>query len=304
MIVSSIHISCKIESIGRSLLMDKTDRWQRTVDEIFPSREFALVVAFQTEKYNYAMHEHDFWEINIILEGSGYHYIEQRSLTVYPGDVFVIPPGVLHGYSNIDPRFNVFHLAVRYEFFDIYAAELSRLKRYRMLFEIEPMLRVNEQNFYMNLDYRYLIELKNDIIGFDELKIEESDETDTMRSILALKVISSLCRYASQHPERMRENDSLGYYDILGALEYIHNNFSEKIAVNELAKMCSMSKATFLRKFKACTQNTPGQYILDYRCKAARRLLTLGMLRTEAAQQCGFFDVSHLDKSLHKSKKV
>ena len=40
--------------------------------------------------------------------------------------------------------------------------------------------------------------------------------------------------------------------------------------------------------------------IYEDRCDNAEKLLKLGMSRTEAAHRCGFFDVSHMDKSLVK----
>ena len=285
------------------MYIDNNIRWLRTTEEIFPHRPLAMTLAFQTEQYNYKMHEHDFFEINIILEGSGYHYIEKRRLKVIPGDMFVIPPGVLHGYENIDPIFNVFHLVANQAFFDKYSDMLSNLRQFKLLFEIEPQLRANEQNFYMNLEYDYLLKLKNDITILDEIEFEESDEADTIRNIMTLKIITSLCLYASRDLDQKSKSDQKNCFDILMALEYIHNNYSEKITVKGLSELCNVSKSTFLRKFKTMTNSTPNRYILDYRAKKAESLLSMGISRTEAAQLCGFFDISHMDRVLLKYEK-
>ena len=280
--------------------MEENVRWLKTQEEIFPARPYSLTKAFQTKKYSFDMHEHDFYEINIILEGSGYHFIENRTITVEPGDMFVIPPGVLHGYKNIDEVFNVFHLAAKNEFFDRYAEELNQLDKFKVLFEIEPYLRVNEQNFYIKLDYDYLLRLKNTIDSFDTLKFNESDEADTMRNILSLVIIASLCRYTSQNFDRLYRDKTNSNADILKALEYIHTNYGEKLTINVLASVCNMSRSTFIRKFKECTNTSPNKYILNYRCENAKNLLIFGMPHTEVAHRCGFFDVSHMDKSLLK----
>lgn len=282
------------------MIMDNNIRCLKTAKEIFPMRPHALTLAFQTEQYNYNMHEHDFFEINIILEGTGFHYIEERRLKVYPGDMFVIPPGVIHGYESIDRIFNVFHLAINKSFFEIYSQELNHLGHFKMLFEIEPCLRANKQNFYMNLDYEYLLQLKNDIAFFDQIGKECSNEADTIRNILTLKLIAFLCSYSIQNFNRMQTGDRKGYFEILKALEFIHNNYSERITIDDLAKLCNISKATFIRKFKNCTNNTPNKYILNYRCKNAQHMLSMGISRTETACCCGFFDVSHMDKVLLK----
>ncbi len=282
------------------MYIDNNIRWLRTTEEIFPHRPLAMTLAFQTEQYNYKMHEHDFFEINIILEGSGYHYIEKRRLKVIPGDMFVIPPGVLHGYENIDPIFNVFHLVANQAFFDKYSEMLSNLRQFKLLFEIEPQLRANEQNFYMNLNYEYLLDLKKDIGFLEEIEFDESDEANTIRNIITLKIIASLCHYAAKDLDQKSHGKQKSCFDILMALEYIHNNYSEKITVDDLAKLCNVSKATFLRKFKIMTKKTPNKYILDYRCKNAWDLLSMGISRTETAHLCGFFDISHMDRVLLK----
>ncbi len=278
--------------------LDSNARWLKTSEEIFPHRPHAMTLAFQTEQYRYRMHEHDFYEINIILEGSGYHYIESRQLKVNVGDMFVIPPGVLHGYENIDPVFNVFHLVANKNFFTKYAEEIKLLGQFKVLFEIEPYLRANERNFYINLDYDFLTELKSDITILESIKSDVTDESDTIRNIITLKIISSLCRYAKQNSDRINKNEPKEYQDIMRALEYIHNNYSEKITIPDLAKLCNVSKATFLRKFKSVTKTSPNKYLLFCRAKNARRLLDGGLSRTATAQLCGFFDISHMDRVL------
>lgn len=58
--------------------------------------------------------------------------------------------------------------------------------------------------------------------------------------------------------------------------DFIEANVSEKIMVEELADMVSMTRRTFIRKFKGSTGNTPIEYIQRVRIEAAKRRFELG----------------------------
>ena len=55
------------------------------------------------------MHEQDFYEINIIVKGTGMHYINDNKVLAKVGDVFILPPRVPRGYYD-NEGFDVYHL--------------------------------------------------------------------------------------------------------------------------------------------------------------------------------------------------
>ena len=60
-----------------------------------------------------------------------------------------------------------------------------------------------------------------------------------------------------------------------------------------------MSTATLNRHFREVLNTSPMQYVTACRISRARELLNAGdMSKTEVAQACGFFDVSHMNKYL------
>ena len=65
--------------------------------------------AFTYTDYSIPMHSHDFYEVNIIMSGSGTHCIEKGRFRVKCGDVFVIPPMVAHAYTDTD-KLEVYHI--------------------------------------------------------------------------------------------------------------------------------------------------------------------------------------------------
>ena len=85
------------------------------------------------------------------------------------------------------------------------------------------------------------------------------------------------------------------------ALEYIHQNFGEKITVEDLAEKSFLSRSTFLRCFYNICGTTPIKYLNEYRCKKAMEMMTnTEFSKTEIAQNCGFYDLSHMDRFLNK----
>jgi len=85
-------------------------------------------------------------------------------------------------------------------------------------------------------------------------------------------------------------------------MEYIREHYDEKLTIEALTKRSRMSRPTFHRKFRMVTQMTPMEYVIQCRVHAARTLLAQGKSRTETAQQCGFYDTSHMNKYLSQEQ--
>ena len=78
-----------------------------------------LVASYNHLNCQIPLHSHDFLEINIITAGSGKHHIEEMSLNVTPGDVFIIPVHARHGYTCKD-KLNVHHILICKDFITRY----------------------------------------------------------------------------------------------------------------------------------------------------------------------------------------
>ena len=53
-----------------------------------------LFCYFHQNDFPVSMHSHEFYEINIITEGRGTHYIEDNGFSIKSGDFFIIPPNI------------------------------------------------------------------------------------------------------------------------------------------------------------------------------------------------------------------
>ncbi|MCP1846145.1 AraC-like DNA-binding protein [Bradyrhizobium sp. USDA 4524] len=76
--------------------------------------------------------------------------------------------------------------------------------------------------------------------------------------------------------------------------EYIRENLSADISLNDLAGFAKLSRTLFIQRFKASFRQTPHQYLIAERVQRGRELLTNSSLPvTQIALACGFSDQAH-----------
>lgn len=242
-------------------------------------------------------HVHDFYEINIITSGTGTHVIEQRELLAKKGAVFIIPPFVGHGYLCAE-RMTVYHLLLSHAFMASFAPFLERLPGYRMLFDVEPMLRGRlEQPFFLHADGEVAERIRYHISLIDATVGEESEAL-----LHALSLIATLTG-AVQSPLALAANNlsSERTLSLIESMEYVQKHLDERLSLCDLAARCAMSYGTYLRSFKALTGQTPRDYLLSCRMQRATELLrSSDESILSIAISCGFFDSSHFIREFTK----
>ena len=83
--------------------------------------------------------------------------------------------------------------------------------------------------------------------------------------------------------------------------DYIHNNYAEKISLNDIANAAFVSKGECCRIFKRVLQLSPFQYLVRYRLKLSVQLLNETDLSiAEIAQQVGFCSSSYYTKCFRR----
>lgn len=85
---------------------------------------------------------------------------------------------------------------------------------------------------------------------------------------------------------------------ILPALRYIEEHYEAPIRNADLARECSLSEDHFIRRFRLCTAQSPGQYTMRFRLrKVAQKLLFTRQGIEQIALETGFCHRSHLTKA-------
>ncbi len=92
---------------------------------------------------------------------------------------------------------------------------------------------------------------------------------------------------------------------ITPALDKIFKDYSKKITLDELAKLCHLSKYHFCHTFKNEMGITAVQYLINYRVSVASAMIERCEDSVESiAYQCGFEDISYFYRCYKKIKGV
>lgn len=261
-------------------------------EDCFTDASLHLVHAYAHPNYNLKMHAHQFCEINVIVAGEGRHYIGDTSLPARVGDVFIIPPETPHGYFS-EGRLDISHVLLRAAFLSRYREELAQFPAFSLLFDIEPAIRRSSgRNYNLQIGTRKLFEITEQL---SRIIRAESAREYAFANVLTLAFIGRLGELLRSNMQK----DAPEHTEILRVMEFIRENLEQKLTLVQLAQKASMSTATLNRHFREVLHQSPMQYVTACRIARARELLAQGtQSKTEIAQSCGFFDVSHMNKYL------
>jgi len=193
-----------------------------------------LVDIYFHENYNIGMHCHDFYEINLVLNGTGCHYVGEMAIPISGGEVFVIPPNVAHGYY-CEKKLDVVHILLRNNFMIKYEDDFRNVPCFSTLFEIEPFLRQVYHNvMYLSLDKKELTDISNKL---NNIIKHSAPEYDTYQTFFTVGFINHLCILMEKQNKAQNDSPSEDP-DILKVLEYIQSHYNEKITIDALAVEC------------------------------------------------------------------
>ncbi len=274
------------------------DHWSNA--DFFTRQNLVHAYTHKNWQSDVPMHSHEFYELNIVLNGSGTHALGDSCIGVRPGDVFVIPPSVKHTYTP-DEALDIYHVLIQTEFLLRYFDDLSTLPGFKTLFEIEPTLREATGNsYFLHLNACERREIETEI---NKIAEAQANGQFGYQNLTTLHLICTLSMKMHQQ-SKTAEKETTTALTVMHTIEYIQNHLDQKLTVTSLAKLSAMSEATYNRTFKKLLRTTPAEYILNTRIRKAKALLDARKLtKSEIALQCGFYDISHMNKYLQKVNK-
>ncbi len=282
-------------------------RYLFTADYVFFNMR-KTVDAFPKENFETGWHIQEFYEINIITRGNGYHFIEDQTVKAKRGDVFIIPPYVRHAFSGGE-GFDVFHFLLSPVFFEKYHSAMSNMAGFLTLFKIEPIMRRHGGKFkHLHLTNEKLSEVMQTL---HELYLRTSFEFAknvaelVIAECLAIIVIANFCTVYSEMQNGPYDESELKDRFFADSLSAIHERFNESLTIDELASIAKLSRTAYLKKFKEIMGVTPKQFITRERINRAKNLLLATDKRiSDIANETGFFDTAHFIKTFTKEVGV
>ena len=263
--------------------------------------------AFVMPDYSIGMHMQEFPEINIVINGSGKHYIEENCLDTGVGDIFIIPPNVRHGYEA-NPNFDVFHILIHQRFIDKHSADFNTLESYFDLFRAEPMMRTKSKKpLHLHLSDEKFAKVRALLSQMEEYPDTALASDCLARSGLTMVLIPMLCKAYSEIEKSNNQSKELRHADecFMKAISKIHECYNEKLTVGELSRIANLSRSAFVRRFTEICKIPPSEYLTNRRIEVAEyMLLNTALSIAEIAFETGFYDASHLNKSFMAQKGI
>lgn len=186
---------------------------------------------------------------------------EDGELKLYPGDVWSLP--AKKGYKSIwktDPTVDFYYMEYDADFFAFTVKNFKRIK-----------------SFNLENDFSILYNSKD---NFERLSA-------------FYDIIKKVSPFISE--ESTRSIDS-----VLPALQYIRNNYTDKIKVKYLAELCFMSESKFYSEFKKNLAISPIDYKNNLKTLKAIEMILHGITLEEICDKIGYSSPAFLRRQIKK----
>ncbi|MHC4884091.1 MAG: helix-turn-helix domain-containing protein [Planctomycetota bacterium] len=239
------------------------------------------------------LHTHTYYELVVIWGGRGIHFTAVEEYEVSAGDVFVLPPGLNHGYRETHglDLVNLMYLAER---LPLPLADLRALPGYHGLFELEPRMREHQALPHcLHLDRRQLASVQTRVGELSQEMAARRPGYRTAAIGLFLGLVRDLSCAYGEASSRTRE----GVMPIGRLLSHLELHYRDSITLAEMAEMAGMSVSSLHRIFRRVEGVSPVEYLLQLRLRRGAELLRTSDRRViEVALRVGFSDANYFSR--------
>lgn len=248
----------------------------------FPGLELFKAVNFQ---HRFSRHSHSGYALGVIEQGALGFFYKGENLVASPGIINLVVPDEPHDGQPLT----------------------EHGWTYRM-FYFEPQLLQAMSMEFLNR-YDYLPFFKSGTIDDPDLAqmirqthtlFENSQSTQLEReSGLMHMLIQFILRHADDQPQLLKM--SYEFKRIARVCDYIQDNFSKNLTLNQLAGIAYLSPYHFLRIFQKQKHISPHAFLIQIRIQHAKFWLAEGKSIAQVAMETGFTDQSHFHRHFKRT---
>jgi len=263
--------------------------------------ESFVVKNFDYKYYPNPWHFHPEYELVLVTESTGKRFIGDNISNFAPGNLAFIGPNLPHTYRNDDKYFNrnsklrarsiVIHFTEASLGRDFLALpETGKLRELfaRSMRGIEITGKLNKQ----------VSEKMHEILELEGLQ-RWMKLTDTLHTIAS----SRSFRYISQ--SFMQGHNQKESSRMSKIFDFVLNNYTRDIRVNEVAKIVNMADNSFSRYFSQRTRKTFNTFLTEIRLNHASKLLLENKMSVaEICFDSGFNNLSNFNRQFLKQYKM
>ena len=242
-------------------------------------------------------HTHDYFQIYYVINSSLVHHVDDESSPLSRGDMFIVPPKKMH-YVDLQEDSAFYCLSFYLDFLekntiqsDLAIEFLHKLQSANAE-KIKPKLTVDSDDiFYIETIMAHTLkEFTAKRFGYEE----------TIRNYIMLLVSLFARSYFEQkwnHQPVVVENNK---EYVLRCIEYIENNYTDDITLEEICKRSAMSKGNFCSLFSQFTGYSFNTYLTMCRINKAKEYIRQGYNITVIYGLCGYSTFSTFHRNFKK----
>jgi AraC family transcriptional regulator len=251
----------------------KAGQFYGKTSQTFSANSFRFTEKSYSSVTKLPSHAHEFSHFCFVLSGNYKEKIGSQLFEREPATLVFYPPDVSHAEEHFT---NGRHFLVEIDF-----KGLERVREYGASLN-EPALLNDDSTLWLAARM-----------------YKEFSERDEF-SALALESISIELLIAASR-KRSKPAESKPPLCLEKAKEFLHDNFSTSIGLNELAKSAGVHPTHLARVFRQFENCTAGDYVRRIRIENARnRILSTNESLVEIALETGFADQTHFTRSFKR----
>jgi AraC family L-rhamnose operon transcriptional activator RhaR/AraC family L-rhamnose operon regulatory protein RhaS len=263
-----------------------------TDNSYFYEPTLQLKVVKREPELPYRLHSHEFLELVLVVGGRGINYTATEQMPLREGSVFFIPPGVEHGYKEVD-NLVLYNVLYGQMLINAQSLDLVELPGYRAFF-LEEQAIPN-----MLLSPSQIAELIP-IIQLIEKEADDQSYGSGSRTLAYAYLIELLVRLSRIYDQTPRETNQTARR-LWEVISYIEDNLDISLSTEDLTEVANMSTSTLNRWFKQSTGLSPIEFHIHKRiAKACTLIQERGLSMGQISESCGFKDPNYFSRQFRK----
>lgn len=263
-----------------------------TENIFFHEPSLQLKVVKRDPELPFRLHSHEFNELVLVTRGSGTHFSREGEFQLGEGSVFFIPPGVQHGYKDVEDL-ALYNILMGESMLAKNILDLSDIPGFNSLFKAVgtiPTLLLNPTQLAEVIPILEYMEKEADDQSF-------GSASKTLAYSYLLNLILLLSRFYDETP---RENNQMAHR-LWSVMAFMDKNKNRSLTTGDLTGIANMSTSTLNRYFKLATGLSPIEYHLHKRIAYACALIQKrGLSIAEVAEATGFADPNYFSRQFRK----
>lgn len=246
-------------------------------------------------------HWHDDIELFVVTTNKLYIGVGSQQFVLNQGDGLFINQGVLHEVNNINNEEGRLKSIVVHPRLIGGNTDSIYYKTY-----LSAVLKSTEIPYLiLKHDVAWQADILNKIIEVYNICLESEEGYEfEVRHVLS-KIIYSLYKNFINKNLKLNEKEIRDTKRLKTMINYINEHFSENLDLFKISKIANISESEALRCFKATINETPMQYVINFRLQRSAELLISNSKKIiDIAFDCGFSEPSYFSKKFREKYDV